>query len=76
MGESETEEELKIEIDLRVCRGTGECVLRASRSFAMGDAGHARVVDVAGDSRDQVLAAARSCPHFAIAVKSGDERLV
>lgn len=73
---ADAEAELLIEIDRAVCRGTGECVFRASRTFSLGGDGKARVADAPGDPRDRILGAARSCPHFAITVTSGGSRLV
>ena len=77
MPDSEGQEAaLEVEVNRAVCRGAGECVFRAPGTFALDDESRSRVRDPAGDARDVVLAAARSCPHFAISVTSGGRRLV
>ena len=71
---------IEIEIDRAACRGAGECVLRAERTFALGDDGRAKLIstDAAANPADEqvVLAAARACPNFAILVSRGGVRLV
>ena len=71
---------IEIEIDRTACRGAGECVFRAERTFALDGDGHAKLIspDTATDPTDEqvVLAAARACPNFAISVRRGGCRLV
>jgi len=67
---------LEIAIDRTACRGAGECIYRAPRTFALDASDRAVVVSVDSDSEAVVLAAARACPHFAISVQRGSERLV
>lgn len=67
---------LEIRIDHQACRGAGECVSRAPSSFAFDDEDRGVVRDVAGDPEDQLLLAARACPHFAIQVHRNGRRLV
>jgi len=67
---------LEIRIDRAACHGTGECVFRAPASFALDDEDTATLRDSPGDAEDQLLRAARACPHFAIAVRRDGERLV
>lgn len=69
-------DELEIRIDVAVCRGAGECAYRASRTFELGTDSRARVIDSEGDEPEVIVAAARCCPNFAIAVRRGGERLV
>jgi ferredoxin len=77
-----TTQELEIAIDRAACRGIGECVLRAGRTFALDDEDCAQLVaSDAGSNLDQdaeqvILAAARACPNFAISVTQRGVRLV
>jgi ferredoxin len=67
---------LQIKIDRTACRGAGECVFRADRTFALAEDRRAKLTGVQGDDDDRVLAAARACPHFAIVVLRDGRRLV
>ena len=67
---------LEIRIDQGDCRGAGECVHRAPETFSLDGNERSEVVDPAGNPDDQILAAARACPHFAIRVYRGGERVV
>ncbi len=69
-------ETLEIAIDRAACRGAGECVFRAERTFVLDDEDCAKLISADGDSEEVVLAAARACPNFAIAVSRGGVRLV
>jgi ferredoxin len=73
-----TTEELEIAIDRAACRGTGECVLRAGRTFALDDEDCAQLVvsNLDQDAEQVILAAARACPNFAISVTQRGVRLV
>jgi ferredoxin len=57
---------LEIRIDRDACTGARACVLRAPNSFALDADRKAVVTDAQGDPEETVLAAARSCPNFAI----------
>ena len=59
---------LEIRIDTAACRAAGECVSRAPESFAIGDDAKARWIESSRESAEQIIAAARSCPNFAISV--------
>lgn len=71
---------IEIKIDRAACRGAGECVLRAERTFALDAEGRAKLIspDAVANPADEhaVLAAARACPNFAISVSRGGGRLV
>ena len=73
-------DKLEIEINRAVCRGAGECLLRAERTFALDDDDRAKLISPGSDSNPDdeqvVLAAARACPNFAISVSRGGARLV
>jgi ferredoxin len=57
---------LEIRIDRDACSGARACVLRAAASFALDASRKAVALDPPGDPEDAILAAARSCPNFAI----------
>lgn len=57
------------------CIATKACISAAPRAFAMGDGGTVAVVDVEGDSEDDVVFAAESCPVGALAVYRDGEQL-
>jgi ferredoxin len=69
-------DELEIRIDVDACRGAGECAYRAPRTFAVGANDRAKLIDPEADELEVVLAAARCCPNFAIAVLRQHKRVV
>lgn len=69
-------DDLEIRIDGQACRGAGECVFRAPGSFAFNERDRGVVRPAPSDDEETILAAARSCPHFAISVRRGAEKLV
>ena len=66
---------LEVEIDREVCMGSGNCVYEAPGAFALDDDSVASVVDPAGASEDEVIAAARKCPTRAITVRRDGVKL-
>lgn len=60
---------LDIEIDREICMGSGNCTYAASGVFELDEDSIATVVDPAGASTDEVVAAARQCPTGAISVR-------
>ncbi len=66
---------LEIAIDRDRCRGAAECLYRAPGTFALDGQGKSMVTDPTGDDEDTILAAARSCPNFAIEVKREGKKL-
>jgi ferredoxin len=68
-------EVLEVRIDRRKCRGVGQCALRAPATFGLDDDGKGVVLGSQDDAREVIVAAARSCPSFAISVRSGDREL-
>ena len=66
---------LEITIDRDRCRGAAECLYRAPGTFALDGQRKSIVTDPTGDDEDTILAAARSCPNFAIEVKREGEKL-
>jgi len=57
---------LEIQVDRDACTGARACALRAPKSFALDADRKAVVTDPPGDPEEAILAAARSCPNFAI----------
>jgi ferredoxin len=60
---------LEVNVDRDACTGARACVLRAPATFSLDAAGKAVVAEPPGDAEDAVLAAARSCPNFAIELR-------
>jgi ferredoxin len=67
---------LEIQIDQGDCRGAGECVHRAPETFSLDPDERSEVANPTGNPEEQILAAARACPHFAIRVYRGGDRIV
>ena len=57
---------LEIHIDRDACTGARACVLRAPKSFALDADRKAVAQGAPADPEEAILAAARSCPNFAI----------
>jgi len=56
----------KLEIDRNLCVGDGACVNEAPGTFEMDDESIATVTNPAGNTPEEILAAAQSCPVDAI----------
>ena len=56
----------RVEIDVRLCCGTSNCVEDAPLAYEMGDDGIARLI--AGASDSDLLAGAQACPLEAIRI--------
>jgi ferredoxin len=69
---------LEVRIDRAACRGAGSCVRRAPRSFALDRERKSTFTTPPGDGDEyeRIVDAARSCPHFAIAVARAGRRVV
>jgi len=60
-------------VDRDACTGARACALRAPGTFAL-DAEHKAVVaEPPADPEEAILAAARSCPNFAIELRKDGE---
>jgi ferredoxin len=57
---------LEVHVDREACTGARACALRAPATFSLDADKKAVVADPPGDPEEAVLAAARSCPNFAI----------
>jgi ferredoxin len=57
---------LEVRVDRDACTGARACVQRAPATFALDAARKAVVAPSPGDPEEAILAAARSCPNFAI----------
>ena len=56
-------------------QGVGQCAFRAPATFGLDDDGKGIVLGTQDDARDVIVAAARSCPNFAISVRSDNREL-
>ncbi len=56
----------KVEIDRNLCVGDGACVNEAPGTFEMDDESIATVTNPDGNTAEEILAAAQSCPVDAI----------
>ena len=57
---------LEVHVDRDACTGARACALRAPGTFSLDADRKAVVADPPGDGEESILAAARSCPNFAI----------
>ena len=64
---------LAVRVDRDACTGANACALRAPRTFSLDANRKAVVADPPGDPEEAVLAAARSCPNFAIELHRNGE---
>jgi len=64
---------LKITIDREVCIGASACVAAAGKTFKLDEEGKSTVIDVEGDDKEAILAAAAACPTQAITVEESKE---
>ena len=60
---------LEIQVDRDACTGARACALRAPRTFSLDTDRKAVVAEPPGDPEETILAAARSCPNFAIELR-------
>jgi ferredoxin len=67
---------LEVDIDRDRCIGSGNCVYWLASVFDVDDDGYAFVVDVAGVSEDEIVAAAQRCPTHAISVERDGHSLL
>jgi ferredoxin len=68
-------DQLEVRVDPEACRAAGECVLRAPGSFEITQLGAAQLIESSGESAGAIIAAARSCPNFAISVRRDGREL-
>ncbi len=66
---------LELQVDRARCIGSGVCVRIAPGVFELDDEGVAVVVDAKAATRGELLAAAETCPTFAIHVFQDGRRL-
>ena len=55
-----------VEVDQNICIGAASCVALASKVFQLNSENKAYVVDPKGDSDEEIIQAAKSCPTNAI----------
>lgn len=58
----------KIEVDRDLCIGAGPCVTFAGETFQLDETGKAYVVNPNGNTAEEIINAAISCPVLAIKV--------
>ncbi len=61
---------IKIKIDRNLCIGAAPCTIFAPNVFELDKEGKAVVKDPNGNTYEEILAAARSCPVFAIILEN------
>ena len=66
---------IRIEVDLALCIGSGDCVDTAPEVFELDEDDKARVIDPDGAPADVVLEAAGNCPVTAIFIYGDDGAL-
>jgi ferredoxin len=64
---------LEVHVDRDACTGARACSLRAPGTFSLDSDRKAVVAEPPGDPEESVLAAARSCPNFAIELRRDGE---
>jgi ferredoxin len=64
---------LQVHVDRDACTGARACALRAPATFSLDAHRKAVAADPPGDDEETVLAAARSCPNFAIELSRDGE---
>ncbi len=60
----------KVKVDQNLCIGAASCVALAPKIFQLNQDNKAYVVDANGDTEDNLLAAAKSCPVNAIILEN------
>ena len=66
----------RIEVDRDLCIGAGPCVTFAGQTFQLDNEGKAVVIDPTGNTDDEILTAAMSCPVLAIKVYDKQGNLI
>jgi len=75
----EEKKELKIKkivVDRSLCIGAGTCVVLAPGTFELDDENIAVVIDEAGNSAEEILMGAESCPTKAIFLYDEDDNQI
>lgn len=63
-----TNSKYRVEINRDICIGAASCVAIAGNSFKLDDKNKVLIVESEWDNDDLILAAAQSCPVFAIKI--------
>lgn len=76
---AEEKKELKIKkivIDRDLCIGAGTCVVLAPQTFEMDDENIAVLIDEKGNTAEEILMGAESCPTKAILLYGEDDEQI
>lgn len=66
----------RIEVDREACIGAGPCEALAPKTFQLDEEGKAVVIDTHGDTDQDIIDAAMSCPVMAIKVYDKEGNLI
>lgn len=64
----------KVIVDRPACIGAGSCAVLAAKTFELDEEAKAVVIDEHGDSDEDIIEAAKSCPTDAITLEGIDGR--
>jgi len=67
---------MQVEVDKSKCIGSLPCTKISPAVFKLGDDGKAYILDAKGDTDDQIMLAAQSCPASAIIVKDDEGNII
>lgn len=62
----------KVTVDRPACIGAGSCAVLAGKTFELDEEAKAVVIDEHGDSDEDIIEAAKSCPTDAIILEGTD----
>ena len=66
----------KVTVDRPACIGAGSCAVLAPKTFELDDEAKAVVIDEHGDSDEDIIEAAKSCPTDAIILKGKNDEQI
>ena len=66
----------KVIVDRPACIGAGSCAVLAAKTFELDEEAKAIILDEHGDSDDDIIEAAKSCPTDAIIIESTDDEQI
>lgn len=66
----------KVSVDRPACIGAGSCAVLASKTFELDEEAKAVVIDKHGDSDEDIIEGAKSCPTDAIIIEGTDGKII